>query len=397
MSSLFPWNKKAAIPTRTSYESKGTQGLRSTDFALRLLANLNPGQGNLVLSPYSARLVLALLWTGCEGETRQEMTRTLGLDGNPDERSNHYERLGKPLGFQLETERRNLQMHTANALWCDQGFIPRPEYAKAAKDDYLAEIQALDFAVESSAEKINDWTNKKTWGCIPGIIDPETLRSSSPLLALNAVYFKGLWEDPFKEGLTREEEFTLPGGTKKLVPLMRQSGEFAYTERGGAQIVQLPYQGKMRMCVILPPNETPIDRFCAEMRTTLGTSWSRKLEQREGHLRLPRFRLDTRADLTPALRALGIVRAFDAEQAEFDGISNQEPLFLRSVLQRGYIDVNEKGTEAAAITEVLCCLGEVAPPPPPFRMIVNRPFVFAICDEWTGAIVFLGVVVDPAP
>jgi serpin B len=374
------------------------QTLPSSDFALRLLANLHPGQSNLVLSPYSARLVLALLWTGSEGETREEMTRALGLDGSPDEPSNHYERLGKPLGFQLETERRNLQMHTANALWCDQGFVLKPEFAKAANEDYCAEIQAVDFAVESSAGKINDWVNKKTQGCIAGIIDPESLRSSWPLLALNAVYFKGLWKDPFEEESTKNEEFTLHDGTKQHVPLMRQSGEFGYTERAGTQIVQLPYEGQMSMFVILPPKETPIDKFCSEMRTTIGTSWSSGLGERRGHLRLPRFRMDTCADLTTALRALGIAHAFDPEQAALDRISNLKPLFLKSVLQWSYVDVNEKGTEAAAFTGLEVCGSEQnpEPPPPPFRMIVNRPFVFAICDDWTGTIVFLGVVVDPA-
>ena len=118
---------------------------------------------------------------------------------------------------------------------------------------------------------------------------------------------------------------------------------------------------------------------------------------REGHLRLPRFRMETEARLSAPLREIGMVRLFDADRAQLEGISDRKPLYVMGVLQKDFVEVNEKGTEAAAVTTIECTLSLSEPPPspPPFEMIVNRPFVFAICDDLTGVIVFLGAVVDP--
>jgi serine protease inhibitor len=393
MPSLFSWLKKDKAADKIQPDAGSVRTLRSTEFAFRLFEKLNPGERNLAVCPYGARVVLGILFEGSTGDTRKEMAEALQLDEGPNSTANCYERLGRPLGFQTETERRGLEMLTANSLWCDDGFVPREEYAKTLKELYWAEIQALSFRAPDAAGKVNRWAQEKTRGSIRAIIS--SLEGNSPLIALNAVYFKGLWITPFKAGQTKVEEFTLQSGTKKLVPMMRRTGEFSYMERGGAQIARLPYQGGMSMCVILPKRDASFPKFCAELRSNVGT-FTAAMAGRPGHVRLPKFRIETEVDLTAPLKAMGIGQVFDPARAALERISEVKALYLKGVLQKDFVEVNEKGTEAAAVTGVFC-LGALdpEPPPPPFEMIVDRPFVFAICDDFTRTVVFLGAVVDP--
>ncbi len=397
MPSIFSWLRK---PSKTERLRRGATAevstLPSTQFAFSLFEALRPGHRNLAISPYSARVVLAMLCEGATGETRRSMMETLHLDENPDNLSNHYERLGRPLGFQskTETERRELEMLTANSLWCDDGFMPKPNYVNTLQEHYWAEVQTVDFHSPASAGRVNRWAHEKTSGRIHSVVD--SLEPFSPLVTMNAVYFKGLWEEPFEYHETQEEEFTLPDGAKQLVPLMRQSGEFRYAEIGGAQIISLPYKGGMSMCVALPPKEMPFPKFCAELTSIVGTRWTRAMGERDGHLRLPRFRIETQADLSAPLKMLGMSQVFDPAGATLEGISDRKPLYLMGVVQKDFVEVNEKGTEAAAVTTIMCGAAlNPPPPPPPFVMIVNRPFVFAICDDFSGVVVFLGGVADP--
>jgi len=395
MSPIFSWLRKPSKAERPHRAMSGeTPTLPSTQFAFRLFEALKPGNRNLAISPYSARVVLSMLWEGSTGETRKSMLETLRLNEDPESLANHYERRGRPLGFQLDTERRELEMLTANSLWCDDGFVLKPDYLNTVKEHYSAEAHTLDFLAPDSVRQVNGWAHDKTRGRIPEVVD--SLAEYSPLLAMNAVYFKGLWMEPFEAEETREEEFTLLDGTKQLVPLMRQSGEFRYAEIAGAQIVSLPYKGGMSMRVVLPPKNMPFPSFCAGLTSIVGTWWTRTMGERDGHLRLPRFRIETQADLTAPLKAMGMSQVFDPARAELEGLTDRKPFYLMGVMQKDFVEVNEKGTEAAAVTMLMCAAGlNPPPPPPPFEMIVNRPFVFAICDDLSGAVVFLAAVADP--
>jgi serine protease inhibitor len=394
MPPLFPWLKKDTPAVGVQQYADSVRTLRSTEFAFRLFEKLNPGEGNLAVCPYGARVGLGMLWEGSTGDTRKEMAETLGLNEDPHSVDNWYERLGRPLGFQLETERPGLKMLTANSLWCDDGFAPKAEYARTLKKHYWAEIQTLSFRAPDAAGTVNRWAQEKTNGKIPAVIS--SLGGMSPLIALNAVYFKGLWSKPFEAKWTKEEEFTLQDGKKELVPMMRRSGEFAYEERGGAQIVGLSYQGGMSMYVIVPAREASFPRFCAELSTRIGTNWTVAMDRRPGHVRLPRFRIEAEADLTAPLKAMGMEQVFDPARAELGGINEFKPLYLKGVLQKDFVEVNEKGTEAASVTNLKCLAKlDPEPSPAPFEMIVDRPFVFAICDDRTKTVVFLGAVADP--
>src|SRR5258708_233618 len=266
MSSIFSRLRK---PSQTERPQRAASveipALPSTQFAFSLFEALKPGDRNLAISPYSARVALDMLCEGSPGETRKSMMDTLRLVQKPDNLSIHYERLGRPLGFQLETEteRRGLEMLTANSLWCDDGFVPKQDYVNTLKEHYWAEVQTLDFRAPDSARKVNAWANEKTRGRIPTVVG--SLEPFSPLVTMNAVYFKGLWNEPFEINEAKEEKFTLQDGESQLVPIMRQSGNVRYAERSGAQIVSLPYKGGMSMRVVLPPKQMPFPKFCAEL------------------------------------------------------------------------------------------------------------------------------------
>src|SRR5260370_22085687 len=164
MSSIFSRFRKPLKTERPQRAaSDEVSALPSTQFAFRLFEALKPGDRNLAISPYSARVVLAMLCEGSTGETQKSMMEALRLDEYPDYVSNHFERLGRPLGFQLETEtkRRGLEMLTANSLWCDDGFVPKPEYVTTLKEHYWAEVQTLDFRAASSPERVNRWAHEK--------------------------------------------------------------------------------------------------------------------------------------------------------------------------------------------------------------------------------------------
>src|SRR5260370_13967382 len=176
-----PW--KAERPQHAA--SAEIPALPSTQFAFSLFEALKTGERNRAISPYSARVVMAMLGEGSTGETRKSMMDTLRLDEYPDYVSNHFERLGRPLGFQLETEteRRGLEMLTANSLWCDDGFVPKPDYVNTLKEHYWAEVQTLDFRAQDSAGKVNGWAYEKTRGRIPTVLG--SLEPFSPLVTMN--------------------------------------------------------------------------------------------------------------------------------------------------------------------------------------------------------------------
>src|SRR5712691_10694125 len=188
MSSFFSRLRK---PSKTDLLQRAASGevstLPSTQFAFRLFEALKPGHSNLAISPYSARVVLAMLCEGSTGEIRKSIMDTLRLDEYPDYVTNHFERLGRPLGFQLETEtkRRGLEMLTANSLWCDDGFVPKQDYVNTLKEHYWAEVQTLDFRDPLSAEKVNRWAHEKTRWRIPTVVG--SLEPFSPLVTMNAV------------------------------------------------------------------------------------------------------------------------------------------------------------------------------------------------------------------
>jgi serpin B len=217
------------------------------------------------------------------------------------------------------------------------------------------------------------------------------------VILANAIYFKGKWGRPFDKQSTKDRAFNvLPGGTPKQVPMMWQNGHFIYQQGDGFQAVRLPYAGwHLQMYLFLPDTNSSPTKLLADFS---GETWRDKIlpqfHATEGVLALPRFKLDYDVILNDPLQALGMRQAF-AGDADFSAMAD-EPLFVSEVKQKSFVEVNEEGTEAAAVTTVTMHATAKFRPEKPFEMIVDRPFLFVIADDQTKSILFMGVIYDPA-
>lgn len=345
---------------------------------------------NILFSPCSVMLCLAMVYDGARGETRSGMANALQISGLD---SAGVDSVVTRLRSALQGHGADVQLLISNSLWCNRIHVD-PAYAARAHEIYDAEVQEVDFAATDAAARINAWVSEKTAAKIPHMVDrfdPLTL-----LLALNAIYFKGLWEQPFLRILTHDRPFTTGSGKEKILPRMLRGGKFRYFERPEFQAVVLPYQGsRIAMHLLLPARNSSVQALHGLLSADRWEGWTKQLALTKGSVGLPRFKMSYAAQLRDALVNLGMERAFDPKRAEFGGIRNEPPpVWIDEILHRAAAEVNEEGTEAVAATMTTVYFGR-PPSEPEFEMIVDRPFLFLIRDEMSGNILFMGSVVDP--
>ena len=370
-----------------------TSSSPSTRFAFKLFRELATADAsNVFFSPSSILFCLAMVQELASGETRRDMAKALEIANlTPADAQLVIDAL--KAAFRPRPE---VTLRSANSLWCSDHAPVRPELAAKLHDIYDAEWTALDLAAAAAVPRINAWVNDKTNGMIRHILDK--LSPLAVLVAINAVYFKGRWTIPFIRAVTQDGPFSTATGQTKQLPMMLQSAKYDYYEDKRLQAVALPYNGGMTMYVVLPAERTDGQQLQRSLTSGLWESWLAELEPMPGTVRLPRFKLDYCAPLEPALKALGMERAFDRNQAEFDGIhAGGQAVWIDRVVHRAVVEVNEEGTVAAAATMVAECQSASRPVRRLriFQMIVNRPFFVAIRDELTGTILFMGWIGDP--
>jgi serpin B len=291
-----------------------------------------------------------------------------------------------------------VELAIANSLWARLGVQFLPDFIRANRSHYDAEVTALDFASSQAAPWINTWVSNKTQGKIADIVD-DPIDPMTIMFLLNAIYFKASWTEPFDPECTREADFHLLTGETKQVQRMHLFHDFRYLETESFQAVSLPYASeRMSMYVFLPAETVGLPAFQAQLTRENWERWMAEFSYREGLVALPRFKVEYGAKLNSALTALGMGIAFDQNLADFSLMAETEfPIYISQVKHKTFIDLDEYGTEAAAVTMVEMALG-AAPmedEPEPFEMIVDRPFIIAIRDNTTGALLFLGSIVEP--
>jgi serpin B len=366
----------------------------NTGFAFDLLKQIireQPGT-NVFISPFSVSSVLQMVANGAAGETKAEMQRVLRTAGLPVETLNAA---CKSLNQSLNSQT-NVILNLANAIWYKEGFHLKPGFVSDNKDFFSAKLAGVDFAKPESAQTINDWADKSTRGKIQEVVRWPFPPLTRVILA-NAIYFKGKWERPFDKQSTKGHAFNvLPGGTPKLVPTMWQHGRFNYQQSDGFQAVRLPYGGgRLQMYLFLPDTNSSPTKLLADLNAdTWRDKILSKFQDKEGTLALPRFKLDYDVLLNEPLQALGMRQAF-GNGADFSAMADK-PLFVSEVKQKSFVEVNEEGTEAAAVTTVHMKSSAVRKPLESFKMIVDRPFLFVIGDDSTISVLFMGVIFDPA-
>jgi serpin B len=346
-----------------------------------------PGK-NVFLSPAGLGFALSMLADGAQGKTLREIRDVLQLTNAGMD----LDSANKELLEHLLTLDPKIKLEIANSVWTAQDARIKPAYLDDLRKFYQAEAASVDFTDPATAQKINGWCGDHTHGKISEMVEPP-IDPATRLILLDAVYFKGDWETPFQKKRTLDQPFTLGDGKIVKRPLMDRRGEFEYFENDDCQAVYLPYKSHaVSMYVFLPKKS--LSDFLQKLTFENWQQWSTAFDSRRGTLEMPRFKIENSYDLNVVLKNLSMRAAFDSRKADFQGISD-ESLYVGSVKQKTYVDVNEHGTEAAAVTGIGVMASAVRMEGPPFRMIVNRPFFLAICDEKTGTILFMGAIVDP--
>ncbi|HVO32392.1 MAG TPA: serpin family protein, partial [Elusimicrobiota bacterium] len=350
---------------------------------------------NLFLSPASAQTALAMLYNGAQGTTRQAMARALCFGALSDPQVNdQMAEFRKSLSAQT-----GVRLDIADSLWGNRRVRFKDDFLKINRLYYDAAVESLDFSNPASLGRINRWCDRQTRGKIPVILDE--LRPDDALVLLNAIYFKGLWETPFQKELTSPGDFHAAGGVRQA-PLMSRTGTFSYAQTNDYQAVALPYRGgALRMLLFLPAQGPSaagaLDSFVAALSSATIASAAAAMQPAKIELGVPRFRMENAADLVPALTAMGMGIAFDPAAADFGALADRghgPAFFVGRALQKAFVDVSEEGTEAAAAT-VVTVSASAAMEPPPVRVDFDRPFLFMIQDQATGAVLFIGCVQDP--
>ena len=382
----------AVVPTTPSFSTA------LNDFGFRLLGTLTSGiGGNVIISPYSVSIALAMTYNGAAGDTKAAMARTLAISGMSDEQVNNDCR---QMIEAVEKADPSVQMETANALWAQSGFPINPDFLKVSHDFFAAPVESLDFSTnpDGAANTINAWVSRSTHGKIPTII--KSPDRNTRLILTDAVYFKGRWQRPFTKSATQPRPFHLDGVSPAdiQVPMMTQRGKYPYFETDTFQAIALPYGNtRFRMYVFLPRGKSTLPDLMRSLDESHWRDWTGKLSSREGKIVLPKFETTYAKKLNDALIAMGMGVAFEAGKADFSLIHQPPPpLFIDDVEHKTYVKVDEEGTEAAAATSVgISAMAMAINKPPPFEMIVDHPFFFAIGERNTQALLFAGLVTNP--
>ncbi|MBI2761822.1 MAG: serpin family protein [Chloroflexi bacterium] len=345
---------------------------------------------NVVLSPLSVAIALTMAYNGAGGQTRAEMERMLNVTGMSLADVNAAT---AALRQSLAGADAKVRLDIANSIWARQGFAFEQDFLDRNRRLFDARVSELDFGGPAAVDVINAWVSENTNGRIDSIIDE--INADQVMFLINAVYFKGEWKARFDPARTTDGSFRLADGTSKTVPMMSQGGEYLYLQADGAQVLTLPYgDGRFNMTLMLPPEGVSAAELAARLDAATWADWLARLRPMDGDIALPRFKLSYKATLNEQLKALGMRDAFDEARADFSGMRRTPPsLVIDEVKHKTFIEVNEEGTEAAAVTSIGV---RVTSAGPRFRFVADRPFLFAIQDSQTGAVMFLGAISDPS-
>ncbi|HAE24723.1 MAG TPA: serpin family protein [Prevotellaceae bacterium] len=353
---------------------------------LREVYNNEQESENVIVSPLSASMLLAMVMNGADGNTLVQMKQTLGFaDDDINEINEYYKKLIEALPALDKT---NI-VKIANSIWAQEGYPFYDDFKQVNKDYFSAQIQNLDFGDASGAARtINKWASDNTNKLIKEVVDPNDLNGVRMLLA-NALYFKGVWANKFNKDNTATKEFTTSRGQKLTVERMQLTEEFSFADLGYATMLEMKYkEGKYCMDVLLPEANGTVESVLEQLNADQWKTAVASLMNYKVEVGLPKFKLGYNTDLTEVLKAMGITDAF-AFDADFSKMSPNS-LYLSQVKQYCQVNVDEEGTEAAAVT--WGSMKEAAAPSESRQFIVDRPFLLVIREKQYGTILFLAAV-----
>ena len=360
----------------------------SNAFATSFYRQVSGDHENVFFSPLGIYAAFSALYEGARGETAAQMRDVFGFEPDPERRltgmAGLLEWLNRP--------GRHVELDVANSLWTAEDFPPRESYVSVVRDGYSAHVESLDLAAEGEG-RINGWAGDATRGRISDVVTADDLAGAVTVL-VNSVYFNGNWSIPFYSGETRPGPFITEDGQVLLADLMSVKDDFGYAESGGARVLKMPFEGGgTSMMVVLPGDG--IKELGESLTPGMIREWDGMLETREVSVTLPKFTLTSGYDLRGYLEEAGMPDVFDPAAADLSGIADAGPLniYVTKAAHDTFLDVHEKGTEAAATTTIVSSL--VGLPDPPVYFAADRPFIFAILDDASGVILFMGRLSEP--
>lgn len=345
---------------------------------------------NIFISPTSVALALAMTYNGADGETKTAMENTLKKNGfSIDEINTGY----KSLIEALVSVDPKVLLEIANSIWYRQDFTVLPDFVSVNQEYYDAEVSSLDFSQPAALDIINGWIADKTHDKITEIINE--IPVDVVMYLINAIYFKGIWLYEFDEADTENKPFYLNEGTAVTVPFMQQEAAFQYISNEQFSMIEMPYgQGNFNMMVVLPHVNHATDEICTILTQENWNSWLNTMTEENILVQLPKFKFEYKNILNEELELMGMGIAL-TPQADFSNINGTGGIWISRVIHKTFVEVNEEGTEAAAVTAVEMIESAIGPDPDYILFRVDRPFLFAIREKSTGAILFIGLVQNP--
>ncbi len=384
------------VPEFKYKDDKKAESLIAADneFGLDLFRLIAEDEGcpeNMMMSPVSVAMALGMTYNGAEGTTKTAFEETLRLqDFSREEINNIHQGL---IEYLLKADP-EVTFEIANSIWYERLFNVLPGFINVNKKHYFAEVRDLNFTDPGSVKIINDWVALKTNDKIKEVLDQ--IPAEAVMYLINALYFNGMWKYEFDENKSEIGEFYREDEGTKNVTYMKNEASYKYFENDILSAVEMPYgNSNFVMNVFLPNQEKKIADILEIMDVESWTSWIEGFRSgNEVVVHLPKFKYEYKSLLNNPLKEMGLSEAFE-DYADFTGINPDADLFISRVIHKTYIDVNEKGTEAAAVTVVEVSLTSAGPEPVKTYFIVNRPFIYTIRERNTGALLFMGKVENP--
>jgi len=389
-------DKPRVVPQSIIPEDLDTLVDGNTAFAFDLYKILKDEKGNLFYSPYSISQALAMTYAGARGETEKQMAAALEFRLAQDRLHYNFNALDVILASRGQgaagKDGKGFRLNIVNAIWGQQGFEFLDSYLDTLAENYGAGLRLLDFINETEPSRItiNDWVSDQTEQRIKDLIPPGAIDAMTRLVLTNAIYFNAAWENQFDEKATTNGDFHVLDGSTVTVPTMHQSQSFGYASGDGYLAVELPYDGEELSMVIVMPEAGSFDSFEATLSDEKITGIISSIGPQYIMLSMPKWEYDYTLGLKDALTRLGMGQAFTAS-ADFSGMDGRKDLYIQDVLHKAFVSVDEAGTEAAAATAVIVGIVSL-----PAEVTIDRPFIYFIRDIETGAILFVGRVIDPS-
>ncbi len=373
----------------------------SNAFGFDLYQRLRQKPGNLVISPASITTALTMTWGGAQGETAAQMRKVLHLEGTADAVMTTSGQLARS----LQEPSRPLVFRIANQLFGEKTYKLVPAFLESTTAAFGAPIELLDFkkAPEPARVHVNEWVEGRTEHRIKDLIPPGAVKPDTRLVLVNAIYFLGNWAYPFEHEATHPAPFHVTASVTKDVPTMNRTGGFGIVQKEGVTALEIPYKGgEMSMMLLVPDEVDGIAKVESALDTKKLNALVSAMKNERVWVALPKFEVNPAGSLAlgETLKAMGMPLAFDRQKADFTGIANppdpDDRLVIAEVFHKGFVKVDEKGTEAAAATAVMAMRAGSMAQAPPRQLKVDRPFLFLIRDNASGLVVFLGRVSDPS-